>query len=369
MKYKGISINIGLKDPPSYWINNNSGNLTLFGCENDADFMYELFEKFGFQKRTILKGLGDGLTAAHFTNVENAIKSAQTELDSDGILVITYSGHGSQSATLAGNELDGKNEYWVLDGKEMFDDDLIKLLLPFKSTQRILIISDSCHSGTMIDAYRILLRNCFKEITSSQATEVNPVFDIDNSVNAFLNSVGCKKVKFNKKNWTKQKKYLDKNHKNWENLLPRLKTPPKELIEMYEVKVNKESANGNPTENKIPNLKSQINASVLLMAACQEKQSAADNFRGYNNKFHGLYTKCLIDILFEKKQILTNGGSQLVVNGEREKLDYLQLNEAIYNRIEEIWNRSVDWRLKQNPHILPIGYPNSSFPKQGCFTI
>jgi hypothetical protein len=68
------------------------------------------------------------------------------------IAFIYYFGHGDQIKDLNGDEEDGMDEYWVLyGGGRMLDDDISYMFNTMKPTNKLILWSDSCSSGTMID--------------------------------------------------------------------------------------------------------------------------------------------------------------------------------------------------------------------------
>jgi hypothetical protein len=145
---KGISLHIGLNivDPNQY----GDDFAELEGCENDARDMQDLAAAQGFQSTLLLNNQA---TAAAVTG---AIKSAAAGLVAGDYFLVTFSGHGSQVINeLNGDEeLDGLDETWVLFDRNLIDDELSFLWSLFWPDVRILVISDSCHSGTISRAFR-----------------------------------------------------------------------------------------------------------------------------------------------------------------------------------------------------------------------
>ena len=72
-----------------------------------------------------------------------------TQMEAGDICVITYSGHGGQVFDQSGDEADGKDETWCFYDGDLVDDEIHDLLKEFKEGTRVLIISDSCFSGTI----------------------------------------------------------------------------------------------------------------------------------------------------------------------------------------------------------------------------
>lgn len=72
-------------------------------------------------------------------------------LSKPGDLVVwTNSSHGGQLPDRSGDEADGLDETICLWDGEMVDDEIYKLLAKFEAGVRVVVISDSCHSGTMV---------------------------------------------------------------------------------------------------------------------------------------------------------------------------------------------------------------------------
>jgi metacaspase-1 len=140
---QGQSIHIGLNnvDPNQY----SGWNGQLAGCINDANAMKKIADGAGFTSQILTN------EQATFANVVQAISNAAKTLDSGDMLLISYSGHGGQvpdANAMPGD--DGLDETWVLYDKMILDDQLNVLWSQFKSGVRIFVLSDSCHSGTIL---------------------------------------------------------------------------------------------------------------------------------------------------------------------------------------------------------------------------
>lgn len=137
---KGVSVHVGLNgvDPAHYagW----AGPLTA--CEFDAEDMKALAEKQGFSASLLLT------KAATAEALLAAIESAAKSLTAKDIFVVSYSGHGGQVPDKNGDELDHLDETWCLFDRQVIDDELYTLWSKFKPRVRILVLSDSCHSGS-----------------------------------------------------------------------------------------------------------------------------------------------------------------------------------------------------------------------------
>ncbi len=142
---KGFSLHIGLNavDPGHY----GGWDGALAACEFDAKDMAAIAKKRGFDETTLLL-TGQATVAA----VSEAIQDAAKRLSKGDIFLLTYAGHGGQVPDTNQDEADRKDETWVLYDRQFVDDELYKLYSTFKSGVRILVVSDSCHSGTVTRA-------------------------------------------------------------------------------------------------------------------------------------------------------------------------------------------------------------------------
>src|SRR5215212_1220303 len=140
MMPKGLSVHIGLNrvDPQHY----GGWDGTLAGCVYDANDMAALAKERRFETTTLLD---EQATAAR---VVEAIGNAAHQLRAGDIFLLTYSGHGGQVRDTNGDEDDGKDETWCLYDRQLVDDELYALWGRFEPGTRILMISDSCHSGS-----------------------------------------------------------------------------------------------------------------------------------------------------------------------------------------------------------------------------
>jgi len=138
---KGISLHIGVNkvDPEHYggW----SGPLNA--CESDAEDLHRIATVQKFKTQILLT------SEAKREAVINGIKNAARALESGDIFFVSYSGHGGQVPDINGDEEDDLDETWCLYDGELLDDELYLLWTHFAPGVRILVLSDSCHSGTV----------------------------------------------------------------------------------------------------------------------------------------------------------------------------------------------------------------------------
>jgi hypothetical protein len=141
---RGLSLHLGLNavNPASYsgW----SGDLVA--CEFDANDMAAIAKTRGMKSTVLLT------KKATRANALAAIRSAAKTLTSGDLFFVTYSGHGGQVPDVTGEEDDKNDETWCLYDGELLDDELYLELSRFAEGVRVLVLSDSCHSGTVTRA-------------------------------------------------------------------------------------------------------------------------------------------------------------------------------------------------------------------------
>lgn len=233
----GLSLHIGLNsvDPAHYagW----SGPLNA--CEADAEDMEAIAKAAGFKTETLMtpKGTREALI--------KSIKSAAATLGSGDLFFLTYSGHGGQvpDADDDDGEEDFQDETWCLFNGELIDDELRELWSEFKEGVRILVLSDSCHSGTVTrQQYNELARSGVvrQPVTRADGRD-DPVFRV------MPDDVAMRTYRLNKAFYQKLAKGLPK-------------TPP------------------------------PVKATVRLISGCQDNQLSMDG------TFNGLFTATLLRV-------------------------------------------------------------------------
>lgn len=138
---KGYSLHIGLNrvNPNNYhgW----SGPLNA--CENDARSFEQIAEQQGFITATLLTK--KATKAAVLTMINDAAQECQP----GDIFFLTNSSHGGQLSDYNADETDRTDETICLYDGMIADDELNLAFCAFRKGVRILVISDSCHSGTV----------------------------------------------------------------------------------------------------------------------------------------------------------------------------------------------------------------------------
>ena len=140
-KPKGLALNIGLNLVDSARYAGWDGPLAA--CEFDANDMAAIAQSAGMKATVLLT------KKATRANVLAAMRSAAKTLKSGDFFLLSYSGHGGQMPDSTGDEDDQKDETWCLYDAQLLDDELYFELSRFAAGVRILVLSDSCHSGTV----------------------------------------------------------------------------------------------------------------------------------------------------------------------------------------------------------------------------
>ena len=119
----------------------------LGGCENDARTMSTIASAEGFTPAHLLTR--DATTE----NVLGAIADAARRLEPGDFFLLTYAGHGGQVPNRGADpEEDQQDETWVLWDRMLLDDELHAAFGAFDAGVNLVLLSDSCHSGTVYRA-------------------------------------------------------------------------------------------------------------------------------------------------------------------------------------------------------------------------
>jgi hypothetical protein len=143
-KAQSMSLHIGLNAVGSAHYGGWSGELNA--CEADAKDMAAIAKSSGMKSTVLLTKQATRARALA------ALRSASKQLKSGDLLFLTYSGHGGQIPDVTGEEDDKLDETWCLYDGEVIDDELYLEFSRFVDGVRVLVLSDSCHSGTVVRA-------------------------------------------------------------------------------------------------------------------------------------------------------------------------------------------------------------------------
>ena len=138
---KAISLHIGLNGVSGAAYGGWTGPLAA--CEFDANDMAAIAKSKGMKSAVLLTRKGTRARALA------GIRAAAKTLGAGDLFFLTYSGHGGQVPDINGEEADKKDETWCLYDGQLIDDELYFELSRFAAGVRILVLSDSCHSGSV----------------------------------------------------------------------------------------------------------------------------------------------------------------------------------------------------------------------------
>lgn len=139
---RGISAHFGLNavDPAHY----SGWQGKLQGCENDATAMASLAQAAGIANKIYLTQ--DATSDQLFADV----RSAASSLTNGDLFLLTFSGHGGQIKDTTLDEADGLDETMCFFDRAVIDDEIYLAFNRFAAGVRILVIADSCHSGSVV---------------------------------------------------------------------------------------------------------------------------------------------------------------------------------------------------------------------------
>ncbi|XP_048425803.1 metacaspase-4 [Pyrus x bretschneideri] len=128
----------------------------LKGCINDVKRMYScLVDRYGFSEDDIqvLIDTDDSYTQPTGKNIRRAITNLIRSADSGDVLFVHYSGHGTRLPAETGDDDDTGYDECVVptDMNLITDDDFRGFVDQLPAGCRLTIVSDSCHSGGLID--------------------------------------------------------------------------------------------------------------------------------------------------------------------------------------------------------------------------
>lgn len=269
---KGISVHVGVSKVRALGINVPD----LKGCENDAAAMHAIARDRGFVSEGPILN-----EAATFDRVTKAIRDAAGKLGDGDIFLFTFSGHGTRRGAEDIEETDFKDESIVLHDHILIDNVLRRYLWPqFGQGVRIVMVSDSCHSGTvfMAPAFMALAGAPADARPARPLSPRGPKIPADGG-DAMVSTGGSLLRTISE--------FAARRHF--------------ELSEDFYGELRKSLPSGPAPELK---------ASLLLLAACEEEEKTPDG------EPHGVFTQALLDVL--------NGDSSKnyneLIKGIREKL-------------------------------------------------
>jgi metacaspase-1 len=145
---KGISLHIGVNQYNRHSYKKAGSFLRrLPNCDRDAEAKMAIAKRFGFTPALLTN---EDATA---DSLLNGIEMAANYLEEGDFFFLSFSGHGGRAQNRnkeADDEDDGYDETWCLHDRAVLDDELFERWKLFRPRVRILVIADSCHSGSSI---------------------------------------------------------------------------------------------------------------------------------------------------------------------------------------------------------------------------
>ena len=145
---KGFYLTIGINSVDSTFYTASP----LTGCTPDASDYAKIAVSQGFQKPRNFSGQQFATLVdqdATRDRILDEIKDVAAQMSSDDIFFLHYSGHGMETKAFGLNAKDD-DTLWCTYDKPLPDKFLFDAWFAFPDQSRILLISDSCHSGTML---------------------------------------------------------------------------------------------------------------------------------------------------------------------------------------------------------------------------
>lgn len=173
----GICMGLTAVDPKR----NNGWDGDCPGADTDRRTMSGLLRREGIIAQTLNN---HECTSYGF---ENQMLRMRSRLQRGDLLVITYSGHGGQVRDLSGDEDDGYDETFCFWDGQYTDDRFRRQLDKLPDGVRVLLITDSCHSGTVSRSRSAEAWN--KPLTLTRSTVEMPGIEM-------IHIAGCSEDKF-----------------------------------------------------------------------------------------------------------------------------------------------------------------------------
>jgi hypothetical protein len=141
---RALSLHLGLNSVSAAHYEGWEGPLAA--CENDARDLAALATKQGYASTVLLTRKGTR------TALLKGLRAAAKALKAGDRFLLSFSGHGGQVPDTNRDEADRKDETWCLWDGQLLDDELYFELSRFAAGVRVVVLSDSCHSGTVTRA-------------------------------------------------------------------------------------------------------------------------------------------------------------------------------------------------------------------------
>jgi metacaspase-1 len=145
----------------------------LQGCVNDCLNLSRQFTRFGLTTSKVVRLLDRNATRA------NIIESLRWLIRQDvDLLIFQYSGHGTRIRDRSYDESSGYDSaicpVYSLDGEVILDDELADIYALVAPGKRLIVFSDSCHSGKSQRSLRLTLKKWKTKLLRSDTPRFLP---------------------------------------------------------------------------------------------------------------------------------------------------------------------------------------------------
>ncbi|MGC3947939.1 MAG: S8 family serine peptidase [Chryseolinea sp.] len=299
---KGRSLHIGLNKVDD---NHYPGIPTLKAAVNDA----VTWEAFARGKGYITQSLHN--EQATSSAVISSIKAIRKETVPGDIVLITYAGHGGELTNDKPTSLDNErnDQTWCLYDRQLLDDEIFELFKLFEKGTRVLVISDSCHSGT---------------ITRAIAIDLSEMLAKGMSRSAAANGMRSRKL-------------------------------PKEVAEIVNLKFKKKVYKDIQDKYKTTKQVEGVHASVKLLAACQDDEETLDGEK------NGIFTENLMLILTDPAY--KSAHSEMLIEAVRAKYFFPRPNFFEYGGIMPSFDHGSPFEINISKPTIVTGNREPSIPQ------
>ncbi len=236
-KVRARSLHIGLNTVGAAAYGGWTGPLAA--CEFDANDMATLADSQGIKASVLLT------KQATRARVLAAIRSAARSLRKGDLFFLTFSGHGGQVPDITGDEADKQDETWCLYDGQLTDDELYFELSRFAAGVRILVLSDSCHSGT---------------VTRARVPSVDPALGAARSK--------MMPIEVGRRVYAQHQPFYDKLQKKVAKSAGKPVVDPDTVLSSLSI-----------SGGRVSGIVRKFKAAVILIAGCQDNQTALDGDR------------------------------------------------------------------------------------------
>jgi hypothetical protein len=292
---RGVSLHVGINSVSVEAF----GAQNLVGCENDAVAMSKIALSRGFKPEDVTLLLGQEATFERVTSAIEEAAEGPARLVSGDIFLFTFAGHGSripntELAESLTDEPDGMDESLVLFDRLLLDDYLRRVLWPkFNEGVRIVGVSDSCHSATVLFALSDVNINISEHIS----------LIVSDASTAITNSISARKVK------RMSRANVCSPPKNARRAAPAKASDEEEVVAegLPDRAISRATREAHDEQfkpfyeelkKKIPSLATApaVGANLLLMAACEDGKKTKDGVLHTDGLLHGAFTRELLAV-------------------------------------------------------------------------